>query len=504
MNTAAQVGALLGALGLSALLLLERRSFRLVGLLGWGAGLGAVGLTLLPDLSTSRLVAAGVGGAVVAVLVAWALDRWPYMLAFGTIAAIPARIPVDVGDEEVSLLLPLYALIAGLALQVAWRLVRGERRSRELGWLGPPLAGLVVWCALSLLWTNDVRRAAIFMGAFVLPFSLLALGFARLPWRGRLLTFAWGAVVGTALVYAAIGLYQWVTREIFWNPRVIVENAYAPFFRVNSVFFDPSVYGRYLALAILASLAGILLGGVRGWRILGLYAVVVTTWCGLVLSFSQSSFVALGVGIVVAAGVAWGGRATLGLAVLAALAAGLAFAVPQVRDEVVGKSRAELRKITRGRSDLVGQGVRIAIDNPVAGVGAGGFPRAYGERVGRFAGADAKRVASHTTPVTVAAELGIVGLVLYAWLVLGVFWATLRGLGRGFTSRVALAIGVCFTAIVVHSIFYASFFEDPATWALLGLGALSVRVPRKGLPGRAGAPPVAASESPAPPSMLAP
>ena len=166
---------------------------------------------------------------------------------------------------------------------------------------------------------------------------------------------------------------------------------------------------------------------------------------------------------------------------MAFLALGIGLAVPQVRDELVGKSRSELRKITRGRSDLVGQGVRIALDRPVAGVGIGGFPRAYGDRIGKFAGSDAKRVASHTTPVTVAAEQGAVGLVLYLSLLVVAFGATLRGLGHGFTSRVSLAVGVCLVAIAVHSLFYAAFFEDPMTWALLGLVGLVVTVPRKPL-----------------------
>ena len=80
----------------------------------------------------------------------------------------------------------------------------------------------------------------------------------------------WVGLVGTALAYASIGVYQWATRDVFWNPKVIVGNAYAPFFRVNSVFWDPSIYGRYLTVGILTALAGILLGGVRGWKLAGL------------------------------------------------------------------------------------------------------------------------------------------------------------------------------------------------------------------------------------------
>ena len=51
------------------------------------------------------------------------------------------------------------------------------------------------------------------------------------------------------LVFAVIGIVQYETRDIFWNPKVRVDNAYAPsgwFYRVNSIFYDPSIYGRFL------------------------------------------------------------------------------------------------------------------------------------------------------------------------------------------------------------------------------------------------------------------
>jgi O-antigen ligase len=478
VSIAAQAASVVGAGGLAALLLAPERWHRLAGLCAWGAGLGVLAIYLLPDLSTARLVAGAASGLVAAFVLALALDRWPYLLAFATLACIPLRIPVDIGSDTVNLLLPLYAVIGGLALAIAWSLVKGDTRVRELGPVALPLAAFVGWTGLSLLWTNDVRRGAIFLAAFVLPFGLAAVGFARLPWRGRWLTWLWGGLVATALLYAAVGGYQWLTRDVFWNPSVKVFNAYAPFFRVNSVFWDPSVYGRYLTVAVLASLAGILLGGVRGWRVASLYAVVVATWLGLLISFSQSSFVALAAGIVVAASVVWGRRAMVALVALGLVTCAVLFAVPQLRDDLVGKSRSGVNRVTAGRANLVGQGIHIALDHPVIGVGAGGFSREYAHRRG-ITGKDPKRVASHTTPVTVAAEEGIVGLALLAWLVAAALLATLRGLGNGFTSRVALATGVVLLAIAVHSLFYADFFEDPMTWALLGLVGLSARVPKK-------------------------
>ena len=39
--------------------------------------------------------------------------------------------------------------------------------------------------------------------------------------------------------------------------------------------------------------------------------------------------------------------------------------------------------------------------------------------------------------------------------------------------RLALAAGLGFVAIFVHSLAYNDFFEDPTTWGLIGLVALA-------------------------------
>ncbi len=480
MSAVAETAGAVGCAGLAVLFLGPRRDLRAAGLVAWAGGMVGLAAYLAPHQSAARLAAASIAGLAVAALGAWALLRWPYLLAFATLACLPVRIPVKLGDEEANLLVPLYVVVAALVLSLAWQLVvRREERARELGPVAVPLAAFVGWTGLALLWTVDLREGAIFAGAFVLPFGLLALGFARLPWRGRWLTWLWVGLVGTALAYATIGLYQWATRDIFWNPKVEIGNAYAPFFRVNSIFWDPSVYGRYLTVGILTALAGILLGGVRGWRLAGLYAVVAAMWVGLFFSFSQSSFVALAAGTVVAALVHWGRGGALAASGLVLVLALGALAVPGVRHRVETKSRSGLDSITSDRATLVGQGIRIAVDRPLGGVGTGGFKRAYADRVG-LKGKRPKAAASHTTPVTVAAEEGLPGLAVLLWLLAAGLLAALRGLGRGFTSRVSFAVGLTLVAIAVHSLFYDAFFEDPMAWAMLGLVALATSVPRKG------------------------
>jgi putative inorganic carbon (HCO3(-)) transporter len=40
------------------------------------------------------------------------------------------------------------------------------------------------------------------------------------------------------------------------------------------------------------------------------------------------------------------------------------------------------------------------------------------------------------------------------------------------------AIATAFVALVVHTLFYADFLEDPSAWALLAVGAALARNPR--------------------------
>jgi O-antigen ligase len=372
---------------------------------------------------------------------------------------------VEVGGEEASLLLPLYVVVAGGSAALGWELLRGRPRARELGPLSWPLAAFLAWAGVSLLWSDGAREGAVSLAAFYLPFGLLALMVARLPWLRRWLGALTVQLLAMAAAFAAIGGYQWITRDVFWNPRVIVSNAYAPFFRVNSVFWDPSIYGRFLAVAIVVALVVALYGARRD--ALAAAATIVALWLGLLLSFSQSSFVALVAGVLGAVVLAWERRAVIALAVAAVVLLAAGFVVPSVRAEILETPD----RATGNRSTLLREGLRIAADHPVGGVGLGGFKSAYGERVG-FRAADPARAASHNTPVTVAAELGVPGILLFAWMLGTALWLSFRRASRSFAGRASLSLGLALLAIAVHSLFYNAFFEDPMSWALVGLTAL--------------------------------
>ena len=470
----ARTAGAVGGVGFAVLLVATRRDLRIAGLAAWAVACGVLALYLAPHGHHRLLVAAAVVGLLAACVGAWLVLRIPWLLAGGALASVPARIPVHVGSTQANLLLPIYGVVVVAAIALAWELYGDDVRSRELGPLAWPTGLFVAWSGVSLLWSQDVRQGAIELLFFVLPFGLLAVVLARLPWSRAWLLALLAQLVGMAVVFAAIGIVQYESRQIFWNPKVIVDNAYAPsgwFYRVNSVFYDPSIYGRFLVVAIVAGVVVVVRRTDPAWMLAVALAVGVA-WAGLLPSFSQSSFVALFAAVAVAAIVVWRRPAVLliGVAVVVLAAAGLAS--PQIRHRVEGKT--SLSHLTSSRSTLVSKGLKVAIHHPVVGVGVGGFKHAYAQ-VAHLRGKEPKAAASHTTPVTVAAELGVPGLVLLVWLAAAALITGFRRLGPGWTGTARLAFAVALTAILVHCLFYNALFEDPTFWGLLALIAIGAR-----------------------------
>src|SRR5690606_33079969 len=81
----------------------------------------------------------------------------------------------------------------------------------------------------------------------------------------------------------------------------------------------------------------------------------------------------------------------------------------------------------------------------------------------------------HTIPITVAAEQGVIGLVVYVGLLIAALVSLLGG-ARGSPARAAVA--AAFIALVVHTLLYAAFLEDPAAWVLLAAGTALAAAPR--------------------------
>ena len=206
--------------------------------------------------------------------------------------------------------------------------MRGQTRLRQLP--KPLVLALVlVIClyALQTIYSEDVAFAARNVGFFLIPFAILFSLLAEATWDRRLLKWAFAVLLAEGLILALIGIGQFADHHIFWNGKLRRSNDFHFYFRVNSLFWDPNIYGRYLVAGHPARDDGAALGRRAGALALGLAAVVAVAFAGLVFAFSQTSFIALFVGLAVLAALRWSVRwAAIATPVaLAAIAVGVLF-----------------------------------------------------------------------------------------------------------------------------------------------------------------------------------
>ena len=430
------------------------------------------------DVLLRPMIAAGaVAGGLAVLALAWLVHRRPAALALLAVAALPFRVPVSIGETAANLLLPLYAVIAAGTLAYAWRALRWSAPDDER----EPLLRRVAWgfavvlalYGLQATYSSDVEQAIKNVCLFYVPFALLFLLVLDVTWSVRLLRHCLLVTVGLALVFAAIGCVEFATGHLLiTNAKVVEANDLLPYFRVNSLFFDPNIYGRYLALTMIL-LAAVLLWTQRRRDAILIAAALGLLWVGLVFSLSQSSFAALLLGLGVLAALRWKPWPVLaGTAVAALVAVGLVLFAPATLNLETG-SLAELDRATSGRTNLIGGGLRMVRDRPVAGFGSGAYAERYRER--ERVSSEKVAAASHTIPLTVTAEQGVIGLAAYLVLV-GLSLALLfDGLRRarspspGAVARAALAAAYC--ALVLHTLVYAAYLEDPLSWVLLAIAA---------------------------------
>jgi len=501
-------------------------------------------------------------GAIVAAMAALFRAR-PQLLPLAIIAALPFRVPLHSAGDQANLLVPLYLVIASGVILVSlrdWRntdaqlsgeqegpLRRPEdagRRSGEEGgpprredcasrkgappssltpavrWLRLLLAAFVVLYALQSLYSEDFSNGIRNVCFFVAPFSVVFALLFEVRWARRLLVLSLAVVTAEALVFALVGFYEYGVRELLWNDAVIRSNDFHVYFRVNSLFWDPNVYGRYLALVIVVICAAVLWARNRN-AALALSAAALVLSLGMVTTFSQSSFAALLAGLITLAALRWSLRWTAVLTAMGAAAA-VALAIAAGSSLNVDFSTSNRANVdTSGRASLISGGADLFGDRPVWGYGSGSFSAAFR----KHAGGKTPVSESHTEPVTVAAEQGLIGLALYIALItcsLAVLTSGLRRLmpglggsgsapsdappaggadlgdqpsgsegggtksvtgpagradgpaGRAYdaafvTARAAVL--AAFVALLVHTLAYAGFFEDPITWVLLAIGA---------------------------------
>jgi hypothetical protein len=421
-----------------------------------------------PPLAALVLAAVAVG----LIALALAFRRYPTAFPIAAFVLLPLRVPVEIGGQTSNLLVPLYAVTAGGLLALGLQAVSaGSAAPEPPAWRASPAARLLRWLIAAFLvlyavqatYSLDPENAIENASFFYVPFAALLVLLLEVRWNRWLVRRLLVAVSAAMLVLAGIGIVEYAVRGLILNRDLRAENAIHIYFRVNSLFRDPNIFGRYLALGVIALAA--YLGWEGRWRpALAAAAAAGVLLTALAFTFSLTSFAALLVALLVLAWARLGTRAAAGALAAIAVCGGVLLLLTGPRTTEVGTGGA-------GRASLVRGGLDLAGDRPVWGWGSGSFGKAFYRHI-----EPAKTTASHDTPIATAAEQGVIGLVVYASVLAAALAVMLLGDVRGSPARAGTA--ALFVVMIVHSFGYASFLEDPATWAILALGlVLAQRAP---------------------------
>src|SRR4051794_14151473 len=169
--------------------------------------------------NTGKAAALIIAGAIVVSALAVLFVRRPDAFPPLVVAALPFRIPVEAAGTTANLLVPLYVVIAAGCAALAWRRVRARGAPADgapAGALQWALAAYVVLYSLQALYSKDFDTALEQIVFFLVPFAVLFAQLTEVRWSRDVLVRSLGVAAVLALVFVAIGFWEYDRRELLW------------------------------------------------------------------------------------------------------------------------------------------------------------------------------------------------------------------------------------------------------------------------------------------------
>lgn len=376
--------------------------------------------------------------------VSWLASVPLAMFAFGT--PLDSMIASQIGSSSLVLGAPLVA-------SACWRVLVTNR-------LRPPpgslvlMAGFAAWGATSVLWARDQDLLQIWL----ITHAQLVV-FVLLCWQVVDSEWALSAALAGFLA-GCIGLVASVWRA-YLTGQALGDQTYEGGTRYSAEGLDPNDMGVTLAIGIPMA-AYLALSGGRRTSYLALSYVPLA---GSAITLCGSRGATLTALVAVLGVLLWFGtcRRNAFALVLALLAAGLVLAWHLIPWEVWARLFTLREQLAGGgsmgdRTQIWRAGLDVFARHPVAGVGAGGFSDSVVPMLGR-------REAAHSTLLSVAVELGGIGLLLYA----SAFAVTLWGVFRQAADQRSFGLTLLASWLVGSA--SLSWEHRKATWLVLLLCA---------------------------------
>ena len=362
------------------------------------------------------------------------------MLATIVVATFRERHNLGRLFPDSGVLVPIVALLAIVVLGVAW----SDSLKPENAILIMPMYVAFVFIAPSLI--EDRRDIERIVGAFLLVAALLAL---------------------VAIAQRLFGVFNWRT-------ILIQSDSYS--YRSNATFADPNNLARYLAISMSLAVGLLLSTGPRRQTVYLAIPMLAVCAVAIVATASRSGWLMLVFCTFLVVLISPISRYTKGKLVLGsagALAAMLSLLLFQGgADAERVKSLASGVQVIGQREFLIKAGWQMFKDSPLIGVGSGNYQHSLVTSYLDIIPEWARTTLSHTSLVSLLAELGIVGVLafLFVFVRLGIsvvraYFATAVDYNRLIIGW----LGASMLGIVLVSQSEGRLLDEPFLWLILAM-----------------------------------
>jgi len=396
--------------------------------------------------------------------VAATLERLAYLLMWGFVCTVPwAETVPKFGERVVTSWLGILA-----AALVCLRLLVGGK-ARRLAMPHWWMLALVGWSMLSLYWTLDWKSTVERVETYVKLLLAVWLIWEVSVDESRVLGLLRAWVLGMGLS-AGITLYNFALGRTAADVLAAQGLHRWPEARFTLAGINENELSLMLGLSVPMSLY--LIARTRGPIMLLYWIHLALCLTAIVLTGSRGGLIAAGCSLLMLLFVAprlrrWQVGTAVGTGIAVAIIG--IYLVPGATWTRLFELGTELSGTMTHRAEIWAAGIAIVRDHPLLGVGLGAFPAAVYEKLGRG-------YVAHNTFLSIAAELGVVGLAIFLVLLGSLLSAVvrMRHLERGLWMCVLLTWAVGVTAL--------SWDYRKPTWIVFALIAAHVWSRRSAAP----------------------
>ena len=381
--------------------------------------------------------------------------------------------------EEATFRLTYFHLVMILTLaSVFLHLLLKKRISIPSFSVWPPIILFLIAIAISTIYTPDFKTGCIEFAriAFMVLTMVIVMIIVNNKWRSSLVV--WSMILIPFFV-SVLALYQLINEGSIFAPivRKVATEIGMPVYRSTGTFSNPNALGCFLMVGIIPAFALLFDRKLIKFLKVMLVMSIAVTSIALLISFSRGSWLSTLAGFffVIILHRKWSYIAYFLILVIAVFIV-LAITEPVVVEAVLDRFESIFDlsgdRSSSSRLSLIKSAIWMWQDNPILGVGIGGF--AYSVHNYTDPNMPHQFVwirEAHTLQAKILAEQGLIGFTIAVWLFITVLLHGIKSIGvinDSFLKNAQIGLTALYIGFIVNFTFASDPFNN-IFWMLVGL-----------------------------------